>query len=55
MTMEENFINPENMEDFISFMKCAGNTDEELENLDNEKIIKLLFFDIKKGMEHLIK
>lgn len=55
MTMEENFINSENMNEFKKFMKCDGFTDEELDSLDNEKINKLLFYDIKKRMNHLIK
>lgn len=55
MTMEEDFINPENMNDFKSFMKCAGKTDEELDSLDNEKINNLLFYDIKKKVKHLLK
>ena len=37
MTLENDFINPENMNDFISFMKCIGKTDEELDSLDNER------------------
>lgn len=54
MNIEEDFINSENMNDFISFMKCAGSTDKELENLDTEKINEMLFFDIKKYTQHLI-
>ncbi len=53
MTMEDNFITSENMNDFITFMKCIGTTDEELTNLDNEKVNELLFYDIKKWVGHL--
>ena len=55
MTMEEDFINPENMNDFKSFMKCTGKTDEELDSLDNERINELLFYDIKRRVKHLIE
>ena len=55
MTMEEDFVNPENMNDFISYMKCVGKAEEELDSLDNEKINNLLFYDIKKYTKHLIK
>ena len=55
MTIEENFINPENITDFKTFMKCIGATEEALENLDDKKINELLYHDIREGMEHLIK
>ena len=55
VTIEEDFVNPENMDDFISFMKCDGKTDEELDSLNNEKVGKLLFYDIKKHTQHLLK
>jgi len=55
VTMEKDFINSENMNEFKSYMKCDGYTDEELDSLDQEKINKLLFYDIKKKYKHLIK
>ena len=55
MTLEKDFINQENMNDFKSFMRCTGIAEEELTGLDNEKTIKLLSHDIKKYTEHLIK
>ncbi len=53
VTVEKDFINPENIEDFKSFMKCTGVKDDELKNLNREEINKLLFYDIKKRIKHL--
>ena len=55
MTMEENFINSGNIAEFISYMKCDGINGEELDNLNSEKINKLLFYDVEKEVKHLIK
>ena len=55
VTMEEDFINSENLVDFIAFMKCAGTTGEELDSLNSEKINRLLFYDVREKVKHLIK